>query len=506
MLSPLLKIRDEQMKYKISDYGNISFCGSIKEDIAVMKEIFKNDCILRSRIFFMGGGLKKAAVFYMDGMVNTEILNESVIKPLLLFNGSGELSDCDFVADNILFADDVKSVSGADEAIRAVLYGDTVLFIDGSSRQLVINTKGWRTRGISEPNDERVLQGPREGFDEAALLNVALIRRKLLTPDLSVESLRVGRRTETLVFLCYLKSLADKEIVRKIKKRIEKIDIDGILDSNYIAELIKGNGSFLLKTTGSTERPDIVAARLLEGRIAIIVDGTPVVVTLPYLFGENFQSDEDYYVNWMVASAGRFMRYICFFAAVSIPAIFVALVTYHLGLLPTQFMLSVAALREGVPMTSVTECLLLILVFEILKETGLRTPQSQGFALSIVGGLVVGQAAVEAKIVSAPMLIAVALSGIAGLMVPRLKGAVFYLRLLLVILSASFGLFGYISGFTVFLLRVFSLKSFGVDSLPSLTFPRGENFKDTFLRVPWKFMKERPAFNKNKIRLRRKDD
>lgn len=494
------------MKSKTSDYSDIYFSGNLNEDTALIKDIFKNDCILRSRAFFVGGSLKRAAVFYMDGMVNTEVLNESVIKPVVLFEGNKDSVSADFVADTILFADDVKSAVSAAEAIRAVLYGDTVLFLDGSEKFLVINTKGWRTRGISEPNDERVLQGPREGFDEAALLNVALIRRKLLTPDLSVELLRVGRRTETIVFVCYLQSLADMGIVRKVKKRIEKIDIDGILDSNYIAELIKGNGTSLLKTTGSTERPDIVAARLLEGRIAIIVDGTPVVVTLPYLFGENFQSDEDYYVNWLVASAGRLMRYICFFAAVSIPAIFVSLVTYHLGLLPTQFMLSVAALREGVPMTSVTECLLLILVFEILKETGLRTPQSQGFALSIVGGLVVGQAAVEAKIVSAPMLIAVALSGIAGLMVPRLKGAVFYLRFILVILSAFFGLFGYIAGFTVFLLRVFSLKSFGIDSLPSLTFPKAENFKDTFLRVPWRFMKKRPAFNKNKIRLRQKDD
>lgn len=494
------------MEYMTKDYKKVEFSSNLDMNVRLFKHIFKNDAILRNRTVNIGKTGLRVAVFYMDGMINNEILNESVIKPIVLAEITASNVNANSISSKILFAGEVSTATTADDAIRGVLYGDTVLMIEGEKKVLVINTKGWRTRGVTEPSDERVLQGPREGFDEAALLNIALIRRKLLTPDLCVELQRVGRRTETVVFICYLESLADKGVLKELKKRIASIDIDGILDSNYIAELIKEKNPSLLKTTGTTERPDIVAARLLEGRIAIVVDGTPVVLTLPYLFSENFQADEDYYVNFLIASASRMMRYVCFFLAVSVPAVFTALLTHHLGLLPTNFLLSVSALREGVPMSSVTECILLILVFEILKETGLRTPQSQGFALSIVGGLVVGQAAVEAKIVSAPMLIAVALSGIAGLMIPRLRGVVFYLRFILVLLSAFLGIYGYMIGFSIFVLSALSLKSFGVDTQPFLASPRFNSFKDTVIRASWSKMVQRPYFNANKIRLKKSDE
>ncbi len=483
-----------------SDFENMKLSGNFTLDKSKFKEIFKKDDILRERCIKTGKGVN-VALFYMDGMVNSEILNDSIVRPIVLSKISGkENFNAEYISSNVLFSNDVGISDTLADMIRAVLYGDTVVIIEGCTSALTVNTKGFRSRGISEPADERVLQGPREGFDEVAMLNIAMIRRKLLTPDLCVEMMRVGRRTETIVFVCYLGSLADESTVDELKKRINRIDIDGILDSNYIAEHIRDHKSSLFKTTGSTERPDIVAARLLEGRIAVVVDGTPVVLTLPYLFSENFQSDEDYYLNYMVSSVGRVLRYLCFFIAVSVPAVFVALTTFHMQLLPTNFALSVIKLRGGVPMPSVVECIILILVFEILKETGVRMPQSLGHALSIVGGLVVGQAAVEAGIISASMLIAVALSGIAGLMIPRLKGVVFYLRLVLVIVSSVFGLFGYIAVSAVFVIRIFSITSFGVDYTVSLKNPDMQHLKDTVWRAPWTFMRKRPAFNKNIIR------
>ena len=488
------------MKSSVSDYENMTLSETLSENIAVFKEIFRSDDILRMRRFKISGNID-CALFYMDGMINSESINESIVRPLILSENA--VGDVTYISENILFANETKVSKYLSDMLRAVLYGDTILLIDGQSRALTINTKGWRTRGIIEPMDERVLQGPREGFDEAAMFNLAMIRRRLLTPDLCIEMLRVGRRTDTLVFVCYLKSLASERIVKELKKRISEIDIDGILDSNYISESIRDHPMSLLKTIGSTERPDIVAARLLEGRIAVVVDGTPVVLTLPYLFSENFQSDEDYYLNFLVSSVGRILRFVCFFLAVSVPAVFLALTTFHLKLLPTNMALSIAELRQGVPMSSVTECILLILVFEILQETGIRMPQGLGHALSIVGGLVVGQAAVEARIISAPMLIAVALSGISGLMIPRLKGVVFYLKLLLVAASALFGLYGYISLSAVFVIRVFGMNSFGVDYTVSLNDPDFQNIKDTFFRAPWWALIKRPMFNKNKIRQRR---
>ena len=486
------------MAGNISDYEKQGLSGNIAEDIALFKEIFKKNDVLRVRSVEIGKSSVKAAFFYFDGMVNSEILNQSVVRSIVTATvPEGKIPDHIYVSKNILFAGEVSSSSDMSEMLCSMLYGDTVLIIDGSKKGLIINTKGWRTRGIDEPSDERVLQGPREGFDEAAMLNLALIRRKLLTPDLCIELQRVGRRTKTAVFICYLEGLADKGTVEKLKKQIAKIDIDGILDSNYISEHIKTHKFSLLKTVGTTERPDIVAARLLEGRVAVVVDGTPVVLTLPYLFSENFQSDEDYYQNFTVSAIGRVLRYICFFIAVSVPAVFVALTTFHANLLPTSFVLTVSRLREGVPMSTLVECLMLILVFEILKETGLRTPQSQGSALSIVGGLVVGQAAVEAKIVSAPVLIAVALSGIAGLMVPRLKGIVVYLRIILLAVSSAFGLYGYIAAGSIFVIRVFGMKSFDTDYTVSLRKAGLQQLKDTVIRAPWPYMRRRPEFNKN---------
>lgn len=496
-------------KYKAAatdDYSGALPGKSLEENIAFFNGIFKKDSVLRQKKITVHGVYNYGcALFYMDGMVDSELITESIVKPLLLVqNERTEGSFADYIKNQVLFASETKSTENVADMLRAVLYGDTLLLIDGCLTAITINTKGWRTRGISEPSDERILQGPREGFDEAALLNVAMIRRKLLTPDLCTEMVRIGRRSDTIVFICYLDSLADGAMVAELKRRLSKINIDGVLDTNYIAELIRDKPRSLFKTSGTTERPDIVAARLLEGRIALIADGTPVVLTFPYLFSENFQSDEDYYLNYAIASVGRVLRYICFFLSVSIPAVFIAAATYHKELLPTSLALTVTQLRGGVPFPAFAECILLIFVFEILKETGVRMPQSLGHALSIVGGLVVGQAAVEARIISAPMLIIVALAGISGLMIPRLKGAVFYFRIIFVCLSALFGLYGYIAGFTLMLIHILQLSSLGVSSTASLNSADKRSLKDTFWRAPWKNMHTRPIFCRNSVRMENK--
>ncbi len=490
------------MAGQTSDYKNKSLIGILEEDIALFKEIFKRESVLRikhirarNRVAF------DCAVLYLDGMADSQQLNEAVVRPLMIVNTENySNSIAEYLERQVLFARDVKLATDLSKLIEGMLYGEAVILINGSITALSVDIKGWRTRGISEPEDERVLQGPREGFDEAALLNLALIRRKLQTPDFCTEMLRVGRRSATIVFVCYLGSLADQKTVNKLKEKIKSIDIDGILDSNYITEQIQERSSPLFKTCGATERPDIVAARLLEGRIAVVVDGTPVVLTLPFLFSENFQSDEDYYLNYLVGSAGRVLRYICFFLSISIPSLFIALSTFHKELLPTSLAIAVAQLRAGVPLSPFGECIIMIFVFEILRETGVRMPQSLGHALSIVGGLVVGQAAVEARIISTPMLIVIALSGISGLMIPRLKAAVFYLRLGLLCLGALFGIYGFMVGITMVIMHIISLNSFGTDYTVSLRKANLQSLKDTVWRAPWNKMKKRPDFNHNIIR------
>ncbi len=492
------------MAGKTSDYKDIVLSGNLSEDLLTFKNIFKKDASFRIKEIKARKNVPfDCALLYLDGMVNAEQLNEAVIKPILTVEAPFNTETlADYVGKQILFARDVKKTNDIAKILEGILYGEALILIDKSPFALTVDVKGWRTRGVSEPQDERVLQGPREGFDEAALLNVALIRRKLQTPDFCVETMRVGRRSSTLVFVCFLETLADKATVDELKKRIKKIDIDGILDSNYITEQIRDNKNSIFKTIGSTERPDIVAARLLEGRIALVVDGTPVVLTVPYLFSENFQSDEDYYLNFYIASFNRALRYVCFLISVSVPAVFVALSTFHRELLPTSLAIAIAELRAGVPFSPLSECVILIFIFEILKETGVRMPQSLGHALSIVGGLVIGQAAVEAKIISTPMLIVIALSGITGLMIPRLKGAVFYIRVFLVILGAFFGLYGVIAGLFCVVFHILSLNSLGWDYTVSLQKANFQSLKDTVFRASWKSMLKRPIFNKNIVRKR----
>lgn len=481
---------------------------SINENILLFNKTFKNDDIFRIReIETRINGNLKCALLFFDGMVNTEIINESVIKPLILADENETVDVCEHIRTSVIFANEVEASKNVSDVLSAILYGDSALLIDGCDKAIIINTKGWRTRGVSEPTDERVLQGPREGFDEAVMLNAALLRRKLLTPDLCIEYITKGRKTDTKMFLCYLDSVADKGMITEIKRRISRIDIDGILDSNYINEQIKSHRNSLFKTCGTTERPDVVAAKLLEGRAALIVDGTPVVLTMPYIFSESFQSDDDYYINFWFAAIGRILRYISFFLSISVPAVYTALCIYHPYLLPTSLATSIATARSGIPFPTYIECFLLIFIFEILRETGIRMQQSMGHALSIVGGLVIGQSAVEAGFVSAPMLIAVALSGICGLMVPRLKGVVFYAKVGLTLGATLFGLFGYFFGVILLLVRIFSLDSFGVPYTLSLSEFNGQSLKDTLLRAPWwKMIKRPPISHKNKIRQRSIED
>ncbi len=492
------------MGYELKDLKEKYISTALLQNIDFFEKLFQKDSIYRIRHMVLPNREKtKACLIFFDGMVSSDYMNEAVIKPLLTSEYEQSENLTDYIEQRVLFANEIKQEKDISLILADVLYGDTVLLIDGCEKGILIDTKGWRTRGISEPNDERVLQGPREGFDEAVLPNLAMLRRKLVTPDLCMENMSLGRKSDTKVYVCYLDSLVNHKTVKVIKNRIKDIDIDGILDSNYINELINTNKSSFFKTMGSTERPDIVAAKLLEGRVAVFVDGTPVVLTAPYLFCENFQSDEDYYVNYLVSAIGRVLRYLCFFVATFLPAVFTALTVFNPQLIPLNFFTAIAASRAGVPFSTTFEVLLLTVIFEVLKETGIRMQQSVGHALSIVGGLVIGQAAVEAKLISAPVLIITAISGIAGLMLPKMKAASFYLKIILVLISSVLGLFGLFVGVTVMLIYLNSLESFGV-AYTDTAFSDGRLInKDGLIRARWGKMITRPIkLTKNKIRLR----
>ncbi|MBQ7624713.1 MAG: spore germination protein, partial [Clostridia bacterium] len=333
-------------------------------------------------------------LYCIDGMVDSKVINQSIVRPVVTHRlsvalGKNKLS---YLASSVLYAAECRECDDLDELIYALLYGDTVLFCEGCSSALIIGTKGFSKRSLEEPPTDPLLKGPREGFTEVLLTNVSLLRRKIRSAAFKTEFFRLGDVTKTTCCLCYVSGCADEAVLSELKARLLKIRIDGLLDTNYVSELISDGKWSLLRSSSSTERPDVAAAKLLEGRIALFVDGSPVAITVPYIFIESFQSPEDYYVNFWFAAINRSLRIIGFILSVSVVPIFVAIMKYHRELIPTQLLLSMAAARQGVPFVITAEAFILLFTFELLREAGTRTPANTGQTLSIVGGLVVGQA------------------------------------------------------------------------------------------------------------------
>lgn len=470
----------------------------LENNIALMQKIFEDDDTLIVRRFENEKHTTiKCCAFLIDGMVNNKVVDESIIMPIIkstyLTKGPDLVDD---IISSTLSSNSVKKIQDLDELVLDLIRGDTALFVDGSDSAVVISSKGWETRAIAEPDAEKVLRGPREGYTESLLINLTLLRRKLNTPDLKFKRMIIGTRTNTRLCVCYLDSLVDKNVLYELIKRLNAIEIDGVLDTNYISELIKDHPMSPFKTIGASERPDVTASKLLEGRMAVLLDGTPVVLTVPYIFIENFQAADDYYLNFYFASIGRFLRILGFFLSISVPAVYVAFITFHRELIPTNLALSIMQAHQGVPFPTILECIIMLVIFEIIRETGIRMPSNIGQALSVVGALVIGQAAVDAKFISAPMVIVVAVTAITGLINPKLKGATVILRFTCLFAAAFVGLYGYAFIIILMLSHLFSLDSFGVIYTSNLSSYHFQEVKDDVFRAPWKFMKKRPNFAK----------
>ncbi len=472
---------------------SLQFSPSLAENVRQMQAIFQGDSTFIYRSVENAAGTLSCAVFFLDGMVNSQLMGETILRPLTQWQGREPVTS-EILAHRILQANDSKVVTKVPDMFNALLYGDTVVFTEGSPYPAVVNTKGFSLRSASEPDNEKVIQGSREGFTEGFMANLSMIRRRLSMPDLKFTFRKLGTQSNTTVSLCYIDSLCDKQVLAELERRLDSFALDSLLDSNYIAEWIADAPWSPFPTVGTTERPDVVAAKLLEGRVALVCDGTPTVLTLPHVLQESFQSNDDYYGNFLYTNIGRLLRLIGFFLTISIPAVYVALMTYHSEMLPTKLLFSVAAARGGVPFPTLLETLILLLVFEILKEAGTRTPGNFGQTLSIVGALVLGQAAVEARFVSAPLVIIIAFSGITALMVPKLKTATSLLRLFLLLMAAVLGLYGYILGISLILLHLCSLESFSIPFLINFLSVNTQSREDVFVRYPWFRMRRARRF------------
>ena len=463
---------------------------TVSENIEIndkyISTLFENDPMIISRRFFISENKVKCVAFFLDGMSNTDAVSEQFIKPLMTFSGdlSKEIS-AKKALEKIIYGGDISTENKFSELVTAILSGDTLIFIDGINEAFVADTKKYSQRSVEEPYTEKTLKGPREGFVEDIMTNLSLLRRKLRTPDLKVRFFSFGRRSNTKTAVCYLDSVVNKKALSLLYERLENIDIDAVLDSNYLEEFISDRPLSTFRTVGDTERPDTAAAKIAEGRIAVIVNGCPSVITVPYLAIESFQAADDYYTSSFYSSFMRVLRIVCYFMAVSLPGLFVALIAFHSYMLPTELVMSFISARQGVPFPSIIECSSLLFAFEILRETALRVPESIGQPLSIVGALVLGDAAISARYTSAPMLIAVAVSCLAGLMVQNTKNSILFYRLLFLAFSSVLGAYGFLLALFIMTAHLFSLKSFGTDYFSYSPFSSPLKNKDYIVRAPW---------------------
>ncbi len=490
-----------KMEFAKEEFSDNDLSSNLKANLDSIKKELNSSSDLIIKEFTIDGPEKDiGAVVFIDGLTDKKQIEWSILRPLMLTSESvREKTDpqgrLEYIASRVITIGEINREFDFDRIISAILSGNTVLLVNGYNEALVVATPGWEKRGIEQPDSEVIVKGSREGFIETLRTNTALLRRKLGDPGLTLETLQAGTRTKTEICIAYLKSIADPKLIEEIKQRIKRIITDGILSSGALEEFIEDAPFSIFATIGYTERPDVVCAKLLEGRAAIFIDGTPVVLTAPFLFIENFQSPDDYNFRSFFGTLIRWVRYVAFGISVLLPASYVALTAFHQELLPTQLLITTAAATEGTPFPAVVEAIVMGLIFEILREAGIRLPRPIGQAVSIVGALVIGEATVTAGLVGAPLVIIIALTAITSFVSPTLVQESTIIRFSLTILAGFLGAFGITIGLLILLIHLASLRSFGVPLLsPIAPMAIGDLARDVMVRAPWWAMFTRPKF------------
>ena len=496
----------------VNDMGTVP--RPVSDDLAVNKTLLQgmlgNSSDIKMREFEFGKGRRqKALVLFVDGLANADIVNRHIIEPIMYsdrmgsrFTGekTGSMQD---ILETLITVGEVQEAETLEKAVEGALAGDTVLFIDGQVKCFVLGSKGFSMRSVEQSDSEVVVRGPKESFNENLRTNTALLRRKIKNPMLRMESMTIGQRTKTPIEIVYIENLVKPGLINEVKKRLRNIDTDCILDSGYVEQYIEEAPYSVFPTVGHTEKPDVLAAKILEGRAGIIVDGSPMALTVPFLFIENFQSAEDYYTSPWFSSLLRTYRFLSFALCVFVPAFYVAFTTFHQGIIPTTLLYTMEAARQGVPFSAFFEAIVMLIMFELLREAGLRMPKPVGQTIGIVGALIMGDAAVSAGLVSAPLLICIALSAVSGFVVSSLNSVQSLLRLIYLIMASCLGGLGIMACFFVTMVHMASLQSFGQAYFQPIAPLVPSDMKDTFVRVPlWKMILRPIGFSKDNVRFK----
>lgn len=442
-------------------------------------------------------GSIKMLVAYINGFVDKRVLNQDVVRPILDFFQNTELQDessriYEQLKECVINNNDMKEAGNMQQAVNNIVSGEALLFIDGEGKALAVGVKAPQGRQVTEPDTEVSIRGAREGFVENLLTNTTLIRKRIKNPNLKLEMMQLGEQTKTDICICYIKGIANEGIVREVKERLKRIKTDAILDSGYIEQFISDSRLSLFPTVGNSEKCDKLAGKLLEGRVAIFCDGTPYVLTAPYLFIESLQASEDYYDHAFFATFMRLLRLLALLVSNLLTGLYVALVAFHHTVIPFKLMITLAASRQGIPFSPFIEAVLMIVAFELLREAGVRMPRPIGQSLSIVGAVVLGEAAVAAGIASNLMVIIVAITAICSFVVPPLIRATMLLRFVFLAAANFLGFLGIAFVFVAIFVHLCRLRSFGVPYMAPFSPLTVSDIKDSLVVVPIWAMVTRP--------------
>jgi spore germination protein KA len=508
--SPRSKGNSKGNNIDTGELGTVS--ANLKKNLECLKEIFhvptNKDVIFRE--FIIGAELSvAAAVIYIDGMTDRVLQNLSILEPLMLLASlrpdKGETL-LDTVLKCLLPGNQVNATGELRDVVDGVLMGSTIVLVDYCPQAIIVETKGWEHRSVERPFSEMVIRGPQEGFTETLRVNTALIRKSLHSPNLVTEFFKIGRLNRVDCAVMYLAGLTSPELLGEVKRRVHSINTDYIGESGMLEQFIEDSHFNLAPQTVFTERPDRVIAGLAEGQVAILVDGNPYALLVPATFFAVFQNPEDAYVRWPYGTFLRFIRLLGLFLATFLPGIYIAVVTHHHEIIPTDLLLAISANRENVPFPSIIEVLIMEVSFELIREAGIRIPGPIGPTLGIVGALILGQAAVAANIVSPILIVIVAVTALGSFVVSNysLSLAARFLRFFYILLGSFMGIYGLMLGIFIHLHFLAAAKSFGVPYLVPLA-PQTKTSPDMLYRGPVWQQEIRPAYLKTKQERRQPD-
>jgi len=473
------------------------------------KILGKNKDVKFRKIFINDKDTLPATVVFIDGLVDQQLISDYILKPLVqepkLENAENSKDVIKLIERGIIYFPLMEKKQNINDVISEVINGHTALVFDNDCTAFTFDTKGFEKRSIAEPTGENVIKGSKDSFIEDLRTNTATVRRKLKTHNLAIEEVKIGKQSVTSIAIVYIDGLTNRHITEEIKKRLDKINVDGVLTSGIIEENIIDNKYSPFPQILYTERPDRFCASVMSGRIGLIIDGLPITIILPGTFDVFMQASEDYSQHFIVSSVIRLLRYILLFVTLLLPGFYISITTFHQEMIPTELALAITASKEGVPFPSFIEVIFMLIAFEILVEAGLRLPKSIGQAVSIVGAVVVGQAAIDARLVSPSVVVIIAITAIASYTMPNqdLSNAVRIWRFVFVVFSSIIGLFGLSLAGIILLHHLAKMEVYGLPYLSPFVGEENKDMQDSIFRLPFSSLYKRPISLKtsNKKRM-----